>query len=171
MLAGICKSWKYSHLHLTFTVTQFYALNVFVMCRFVTNYLGIMVDRFFLFGFGFNWIHTRGVPAPTKDAPILVVSPHTCILDMFIVSLYKVPTFLARADIRRIPLFGCMWNDSSILSIVCLSYSLVLLLLMYANFGAFVDNWEVCMLSPPPPIKLYKEATAFSDSELQSYAP
>ena len=77
------------------------------MYRFVTNYLGIMVDRFFLFGFGFNWIHTRGVPAPTKDAPILVVSPHSCILDMFIVSLYKVPTFLARADIRRIPLLGC----------------------------------------------------------------
>ena len=66
-----------------------------------------MVDRFFLFGFGFNWIRTLGVPATTREAPITVVSPHSCILDMFIVSLYKVPTFLARADIRRVPLFGC----------------------------------------------------------------
>ena len=84
------------------------------MCRFVTNYIGIMVDRYFLFGFGFNWIRTRGQPAPIKDAPILVVSPHSCILDMFIVSLYKVPTFLARADIRRIPLFGCELSNTII---------------------------------------------------------
>lgn len=91
-----------------------FTLNFCHVCRFVTNYLGIMVDRYFLFGFGFNWIRTRGQPAAIKDAPILVVSPHSCILDMFIVSLYKVPTFLARADIRRIPLFGCEWSDTII---------------------------------------------------------
>ena len=70
------------------------------------NYLGKIVTRFFLFGFGFNWIRTRGAPAPTKEAPIIVVSPHSSMLDMFIISLYKVPTYLARADIRDIPLFG-----------------------------------------------------------------
>ena len=104
-----------------------------IMCRFVTNYLGTMVDRFFLFGFGFNWIHTRGQPAPPRDAPILVVSPHSCILDMFIVSLYRVPTFLARADIRRIPLFGCKCSIVYIYTSGSWAY-----LLIYANFGRFV---------------------------------
>ena len=70
------------------------------------NYLGKIVTRVFLFGFGFNWIRTRGEPAPTKDAPVLVVSPHSTLLDMFIISLYKVPTYVARADLRNIPLFG-----------------------------------------------------------------
>ena len=70
------------------------------------NYFGKIVTRIFLFGFGFNWIRTRGQPAPTKDAPILVVSPHSTLFDMFIISLYKVPTYVARADIRNIPLFG-----------------------------------------------------------------
>ena len=64
------------------------------------------MTRVFLFGFGFNWICTRGQPAPTKEAPVLVVSPHSTLLDMFIVSLYKVPTYVARADIRDTPLFG-----------------------------------------------------------------
>ena len=70
------------------------------------NNLGKIATRIFLFGFGFNWIKTRGVPAPTKEAPILVVSPHSSLLDMFIISLYKVPTYLARADLRGIPVFG-----------------------------------------------------------------
>ena len=70
------------------------------------NYLGWLASRILLFGFGFNWIKTRGVPAPTKEAPILVVSPHSSLLDMFIISLYKVPTYLAKADIRDTPIFG-----------------------------------------------------------------
>ena len=75
------------------------------------NYLGKIVTRIFLFGFGFNWIRTRGQPAATKDAPILVLSPHSTLLDMFIMSLYKLPTYVARADIRRVPLFGSKWRS------------------------------------------------------------
>ena len=71
--------------------------------------LGPLVTRVFLFGFGFNWIHTRGRLASTKEAPILVVSPHSCLLDIFVISLYsRYPTFLARSDVKHIPLFGSM---------------------------------------------------------------
>ena len=65
-----------------------------------------MTLRIILYGFGFNWIQTRGQPAPTKEAPVLVVSPHSSILDVVIISLYEVPTCVARADIRNIPIFG-----------------------------------------------------------------
>lgn len=65
-----------------------------------------MVDRVFLFGFGFNWIHYKGRMACTKDAPIIIVAPHSSILDVFVVSLFTVPTFLARDDLRTLSFFG-----------------------------------------------------------------
>ena len=71
------------------------------------GYIGPFVTRIFLFGFGFNWIHTRGTLVPTKEAPILVVSPHSCLLDIFVISLYsKFPTFLARSGVKHIPILG-----------------------------------------------------------------
>ena len=81
--------------------------------RFILNYFGKIASRIFLFGFGFNWIKTRGQPAPTKEAPVLVVSPHSSMLDMFIISLYKVPTYVARANVRDIPIFGSEPNNNS----------------------------------------------------------
>ena len=72
------------------------------------GYIGTFVTRIFLFGFGFNWIHTRGKLVPVKEAPILVVSPHSCLLDIFVISLYsKFPTFLARSGVKHIPIIGC----------------------------------------------------------------
>lgn len=104
-------------------VVQLHFHQSFNICRLVINYVGTKVDRLFLLGFGFHWIHTRGEIAPAKDAPILVVSPHSCILDMFIVSLYRVPTFLARADIRKVPLFGCEFRLWWLLTHVVVLYS------------------------------------------------
>ena len=69
------------------------------------------MTRVFLFGFGFNWVRKRGELAATKDAPILVVSPHSCFLDIFVISMYsKYPTFLARSSVKRVPIFGRTLN-------------------------------------------------------------
>ena len=69
--------------------------------------IGPIVTRVFLFGFGFNWIQTRGKLVTTKEAPILVVSPHSCLLDIFVISIFsKFPTFLAKSSVKHIPIFG-----------------------------------------------------------------
>lgn len=65
------------------------------------------LDRVFLFAFGFNWIYYKGRPAKAKDAPIMIMAPHSSFLDVFVVSLYGAPTFVARDDMRNIRLFGC----------------------------------------------------------------
>ena len=101
------------------------------MYRFVMNKLGKIATRIFLFGFGFNWIVTRGQPAPTKEAPVMVVSPHSSLLDMFIISLYKVPTYVARADLRDIPVFGSETECVSVCVCVCNSSYTVACTILY----------------------------------------
>ncbi len=63
-------------------------------------------DRIWLFGFGFNWITIKGRLASTKEAPIMAVAPHSSMLDSFVVSLFGVPSFVARDDMRKWTLFG-----------------------------------------------------------------
>ena len=48
----------------------------------------------------------RGSPASTADAPLWVVSPHSCILDMIVVSMFHLPTYVAKREVRSTPLFG-----------------------------------------------------------------
>lgn len=71
------------------------------------NRVAPLVDRIFLLSFGFNWIHYKGRPARTKDAPVLVVAPHSSVLDVFVIALHGVPSFVARDDVRNIRLLGC----------------------------------------------------------------
>lgn len=74
--------------------------------RFITNTIGGGLARFFLFGMGFHWIKVRGSPAPTAQAPLWVVSPHSCMLDMFIVAVFHLPTYVAKREVRSTPFFG-----------------------------------------------------------------
>ena len=80
--------------------------------RFLMNTVGRRLSRICLFGWGFHWISVRGTPAPTAEAPIWVVSPHACMLDMFIIATIEMPTFVAKSGVCSIPLFGC---ESSII--------------------------------------------------------
>ena len=64
------------------------------------------IVRIFLLFFGFHWIHYRGRRAKTKDAPIVIMAPHSSFLDVFVASLYGAPTFVARHDMGNIRLFG-----------------------------------------------------------------
>jgi hypothetical protein len=74
--------------------------------RFLTNTIGGYLSRLLLFGMGFQWIRVRGSPASTADAPLWVVSPHSCILDMIVVSMFHLPTYVAKREVRSTPLFG-----------------------------------------------------------------
>ena len=75
--------------------------------RFLVNDLGRRLARIFLFGMGFHWIKVRGRPATAAEAPIMVVSPHSSVLDMHIISLFHLPTFVAKREARSVPILGC----------------------------------------------------------------
>lgn len=83
-------------------------------CRFLMNKVGTKLSRMMLFGFGFHWIRVRGRPATTEEAPILIVAPHTSLLDVFIIAAgyCNIPTFVAKEDFKHVPFFGCKsaWN-------------------------------------------------------------
>jgi len=75
--------------------------------RFYLQRICPKISRLFLFGFGFQWIHTRGELADSREAPILVVAPHSSLLDTFVIGAYHIPTFVGRTETRRTPIFGC----------------------------------------------------------------
>jgi 1-acyl-sn-glycerol-3-phosphate acyltransferase len=74
--------------------------------RNLTDRCGVVVDRAFLFAFGFHWIHYKGCPSSVEEAPIITVAPHTSILDVFATGLYGMPTFVARDDVKDFHIFG-----------------------------------------------------------------
>ena len=78
-----------------------------VFSRFIIQNVWTTTARMYLFGFGFQWIHTTGKLADTADAPVLVVAPHSCFLDMWIAAQYHVPAFVAKSESKNVPLFGC----------------------------------------------------------------
>ena len=59
-----------------------------------------------LFALGFHRIRTTGQPASPRDAPIRVVAPHTSFFDVLLCCLDCVPTMVARAENRNVPVFG-----------------------------------------------------------------
>jgi lysophosphatidylcholine acyltransferase/lyso-PAF acetyltransferase len=74
--------------------------------RFLVNDIGTRVARVLLFGCGFHWVRVRGKPATAAEAPIIVASPHASVLDVFIISLFNLPTFVAKSEARSVPILG-----------------------------------------------------------------
>jgi hypothetical protein len=59
----------------------------------------------FLFG-GFNWVTVRGKQASSKDAPVLVVAPHSTYFDALPVVLMGGPSVVAKGETGHLPFFG-----------------------------------------------------------------
>lgn len=59
----------------------------------------------FLFG-GFNWVTVRGKQASAKDAPLLVVAPHSTYFDALPVVLMGGPSVVAKGETGHLPFFG-----------------------------------------------------------------
>jgi lysophosphatidylcholine acyltransferase/lyso-PAF acetyltransferase len=59
----------------------------------------------FLFG-GFNWVTVRGKQSSAKDAPILVVAPHSTYFDALPVVWMGAPSVVAKGENGQLPFFG-----------------------------------------------------------------
>ena len=74
--------------------------------RFLIHRVGVALNRVLIFGIGFHRIRTIGSPAPSTIAPIRVVAPHSSFFDLLLCCLDCVPTSVAKADARNVPIFG-----------------------------------------------------------------
>ena len=67
----------------------------------------VMMRLAFFFA-GFHWAKIIGKRASAKEAPILVVAPHSSVFDAYVVILMGGPSIVARADVHHMPLIGKM---------------------------------------------------------------
>jgi len=65
-----------------------------------------LMDRVIMFSFGFHWITYKGRPASTEEAPIIIATPHSSLIDVFAVCLFGLPSFVVRHDLRHLVIFG-----------------------------------------------------------------
>lgn len=63
----------------------------------------------FFFG-SFHNVKIIGRQASSKEAPILVLAPHSSFFDSISVVLFGPPSVLAKAEIASLPLLGSMFT-------------------------------------------------------------
>lgn len=71
-----------------------------------TKALVCWVMRLLLLFGGFNWVTVRGKQASAKDAPVLVVAPHSTYFDALPVVLMGGPSVVAKGEIGHLTFFG-----------------------------------------------------------------
>ena len=65
-----------------------------------------IVMRILFFSIGFHWVTKKGKQASAKEAPILVVGPHSSYFDAFPFILMGAPSIVAKSDVANVPAFG-----------------------------------------------------------------
>lgn len=65
----------------------------------------LMMRMLFVFG-SFNLIRTKGVRASPKEAPVIVVAPHTAFYDSICVILFGPSAVVAKYETASLPFFG-----------------------------------------------------------------
>ena len=54
----------------------------------------------------FHYIKFKGKQATSKEAPVLVLGPHSSFVDLVLIYLNGTPTGVAKAEMSRIPIIG-----------------------------------------------------------------
>jgi len=79
---------------------------LFFLARWLKDKVQPWVSRWFLFGMGFQYIEVKGYLRSAAEVPILIVSPHSTILDTFFMAIFTLPSVVVKEEARHIPLFG-----------------------------------------------------------------
>lgn len=65
-----------------------------------------LLGRAVFFCVGFHWVKVKGRKVDVKEAPILVVAPHSSFLDMVIMFPAGVPAVVSRSENINLPVIG-----------------------------------------------------------------
>ena len=74
------------------------------------------IGRWFLFGLGYQWIEVIGELCSVEEVPILTVSPHSTMLDPFLLGMFTIPSVVTRGENRNMPLIG---SECNVCACVC----------------------------------------------------
>ncbi|XP_076018725.1 lysophospholipid acyltransferase LPCAT4 [Genypterus blacodes] len=76
------------------------------------------LSRAVFFSMGFMWMKVKGRRADLKEAPILVVAPHSSFLDMLVLCPAELATVVSRSENMSLPVIGALleFNQSVMVS-------------------------------------------------------
>ncbi|XP_037117427.1 lysophospholipid acyltransferase LPCAT4 [Syngnathus acus] len=76
------------------------------------------LSRAVFFSLGFVWVRVKGRRADLKEAPVLVVAPHSTFLDMLVLCSTYLPTVVSRSENTSLPVIGALleFNQSVLVS-------------------------------------------------------
>ncbi|XP_043100178.1 lysophospholipid acyltransferase LPCAT4 [Puntigrus tetrazona] len=82
------------------------------------HHIMLFLSRAVFFSMGFLWIKVKGRQAGVKEAPVLVVAPHSGFLDMLVLCATGLPMVVSRSENCRLPVIGALleFNQSVIVS-------------------------------------------------------
>ncbi|MEQ2162001.1 hypothetical protein GOODEAATRI_015475 [Goodea atripinnis] len=65
-----------------------------------------LLSRAVFFSLGFLWVKVKGRRADLKEAPVLVVAPHSSFLDMLVLCPTQLATVVSRSENTSLPVIG-----------------------------------------------------------------
>ncbi|KAM9717198.1 lysophospholipid acyltransferase LPCAT4 [Menidia menidia] len=76
------------------------------------------LSRAVFFSLGFLWVRVKGRRADLKEAPVLVVAPHSGFLDMLVLCPTQLATVVSRSENTSLPVIGALleFNQSVLVS-------------------------------------------------------
>ncbi|XP_041842554.1 lysophospholipid acyltransferase LPCAT4 [Melanotaenia boesemani] len=78
----------------------------------------LFLSRAVFFSLGFLWVKVKGRRADLKEAPVLVVAPHSTFLDMLVLCPTQLATVVSRSENTKLPVIGALleFNQSVLVS-------------------------------------------------------
>ncbi|KAK2841922.1 hypothetical protein Q5P01_012122 [Channa striata] len=78
----------------------------------------LLLSRAVFFSLGFLWVKVKGRRADLKEAPVLVVAPHSSFLDMLVLCPTQLATVVSRSENASLPVIGALldFNQSVLVS-------------------------------------------------------
>lgn len=70
------------------------------------HHIMVFLSRAVFFSVGFLWIKVKGRQAGLKEAPVLVVAPHSSFLDMLVLCTTGLPVVVSRSENCKLPVIG-----------------------------------------------------------------
>lgn len=67
-----------------------------------------LLSRAVFFSLGFLWVEVKGRRADLKEAPVLVVAPHSGFLDMLVLCPTQLATVVSRSENTSLPVIGAL---------------------------------------------------------------
>uniref|UniRef100_A0A3Q3QGJ6 Phospholipid/glycerol acyltransferase domain-containing protein n=1 Tax=Monopterus albus TaxID=43700 RepID=A0A3Q3QGJ6_MONAL len=86
--------------------------------RWLFHPIVLLLSRAVFFSMGFLWVKVKGRRADLKEAPVLVVAPHSSFLDLLVLCPTQLATVVSRSENTRLPIIGALleFNQSVLVS-------------------------------------------------------